>query len=131
MIVSETLIIALVASIISPMMLALVTAWVQHRKTRADWEREDEKERKALEREKLLRENSNKLDSIHSLVNGNLSKALRGRYDSTLRELASLEDLVVLKHKLGMEPTAQTMLAIRVAKDSLTDLDQQIKELNK
>lgn len=78
-----------------------------------------------------------KLETIHLLVNSNLTKQIQAEKNATIRELAALKEIVHLKQSQGIQPTQEaldaidetivrideldTILTIRLAKDQIVE----------
>ena len=104
---NQALIIA--ATVISPAILALITNLLTSRQRRAekllDWEREDKVARVAAEAARLLVANNDvvartaavtngKLDQIHTLVNSNMTAAMRAELEATIEKLKLMRQIV-------------------------------------
>lgn len=113
------IVLALIVSVIAP----LVLAWAQNRARREekklDWAREDQVRITLAESNKAM---SNQLTVIHTLVNSNMTAAMQDSLDSTVRELASLRELCELKRASGHEPSQDTLSAIAMAEAKIAEL---------
>ena len=62
------------------------------------------------------------LKIIHTLVNSQMTEAKQRELDATIRELASLREVMDLKRAAGIEPTAETLEMIRATEVSIREL---------
>jgi hypothetical protein len=65
---------------------------------------------------------SGKLDVIHTLVNSNMTSALRAELDATVRELAMMREVVALHQAAGREPSKDTLTAIKTTQHKVDEL---------
>ncbi len=63
-----------------------------------------------------------KLDVIHVLVNSNMTAAMQGEMDATIREVALMTELLQLKKAAGLAPTVEALAAIDAANAKIKDL---------
>ena len=136
---TDTLIIALVVSTVAPSIMAGISYFASRSTKREDWRRQDIVADRVAKAAQTLEANttitSSKLDhlevgqkQIHTLVNSNLTAEMEARYQATERELLGLHELVSLKRRLKVRPNPKTMVAIKSAEASLTDLSNQIED---
>lgn len=64
-----------------------------------------------------------KLDTIHGLVNSNMTAAMQAELDATMRERAVMQELMELKKGMGKEPTVDTLAALKSATDRTHELN--------
>jgi len=121
-VVLAALVIATFASIVSPIVVAVLAS----RSKSEEWARQDEVARVlvAADKQKLdaQRMIDIKLETIHKLVNSNLTAALQSEYDARTAELVTLIELTDLKKAQGKQPTAATIDRIAATKAKLTEL---------
>lgn len=146
-----TVALAVVISVIAPLVLSIVTNRNQRNMKELDWARQDkvaadvaESTRQMLERTDKAAEQAKKaaallvesnktaavnslkvqgqLHEIHTLVNSNLTASIQAELDSTTRELAGLNEIISLTHAAGREPSPATVAAISAAEARLIEL---------
>jgi Mg2+ and Co2+ transporter CorA len=127
--------IALVASVLSPLLLAwqLNVSAIEDRD--ANWAREDAVAARLLASNERVargtRITGEKLDVIHDLVNSNLESALRGERDANAATLAMMRELVALKRANGHEPSIETLAAIETLENRIAELDAMLADRRK
>jgi hypothetical protein len=93
---------------------------------RQDWKRQDDVAKRVAEAAVLLVESgkttNTKLDEIHTLVNSNMTESMQAELAATVRELATLQEVVHLKESTGQSPSDDTRVAIQVAKGRIAEL---------
>ncbi len=129
----ESVWVALIVSVIAPIIVGLITSWNNRVDKRAQWEREDAVAAKSIATTKVLlaanervavttKDTNNKVDVIHSLVNSNMTATLQAEYESTKRELGLLLHVVELNKKLKHEPNKDIVIEIDRAKMRVAEL---------
>lgn len=107
----QTVVLTIVTAVLAPAIMLLLTRW------------QDRKDRAAT---------NVKLDVIHKLVNSNMTAALQGELNSTIRERAALIELSESRKDLGRVPAPETTAAIASADSKITELsttiDNRLKE---
>jgi hypothetical protein len=63
-----------------------------------------------------------KLDLIHTLVNSNMTTAMKSEFDAVVRELAMMREVVILNKAAGREPSLDTLAAIKSTEGKITEL---------
>ncbi len=63
-----------------------------------------------------------KLDTIHTLVNSNMTAAMQAELDATVRERAVIIELVNLKKNIGQENTVEALAALKAAEEKIEEL---------
>ncbi len=63
-----------------------------------------------------------KLDTIHTLVNSNMTAAMQAELDATVRERAVIIELVHLKKDIGQENTVEALAALKAAEEKIEEL---------
>jgi len=134
---NQSLLIALLATVISPAILAIISNHITGRQRRAekklDWAREDAVAAKAEEAAKLLlasnervadnaKVTNGKLDQIHTLVNSNLTASMKGELEATIAKL------VVLKKLAGRDERDKVDVSESDLKD-IRDTEARIAEM--
>lgn len=132
-------IVALLTSTIGPMALS----WLNNRQARLarieDIRRQDAVAVKAAEALDVARQSqqaivaatvqtNDKLDVIHALVNSNLTLALQGELDATVRELALMRELIALHRLHGAEPSPEAKEAMAHTAARITSLQAQVND---
>jgi len=120
--------------------LVSVTSGRQRRADkREDWRRQDEVAARVTEATRqalaVAREaaaavavTSGKLDVIHTLVNSNMTAAMQAELAATVRELASLREIVNLNRAAGREPSAAALAAIGAAEVRVRELEAALRD---
>lgn len=72
--------------------------------------------------EKVFVETNSKLDTIHTLVNSNMSAALAAELSATERELAMMHEVIELKRESGRQPTQMTLDALKITEGRIAEL---------
>lgn len=130
---SETIIVALLVSIVAPSILAVGNARINEKRQKLQWTREDEIEARNENRARLAEEraaeSNNKLKSIqeqttviHSLVNSELTKAYERDLKSVSNSRLYLQTIVEMKTIKGQSPEQSDI-------EELAALDTRIDEL--
>lgn len=132
-------IVALLTTTIGP----IVIAWFNARQARIirkeDHERQDAVAAKAAEALEVAKKSqaaivsatvqtNDKLDVIHALVNSNLTLALQGELDATVRELALMRELMTLHRMYGTEPSPEAKEALAHTAARITSLQAQVND---
>jgi hypothetical protein len=129
--VSDTIIVALLVSIISPTIVGVMTAWTSSRSRKQDWasllaaaqkesiERTDEVARLAAERDTRMAE---QLKDIHTLVNSDMTAARQSELDQTRLVLTMTEKVIALDEAAGRAASASDLEAVATAKDRVEEL---------
>jgi hypothetical protein len=71
---------------------------------------------------------NNKLDTIHTLVNSNMTAAMQSELDATVRELAVMMELIELKKGMGTHPSVDTLAALKSANDKIVELGAVLRD---
>lgn len=59
---------------------------------------------------------------IHTLVNSNMTAAMQGELDSTVRELAMMKEVIGLRRHGGQEPSVEALAAVEATESRVADL---------
>lgn len=111
----------------------VLTGWQADRRELRAFKRQDEVAARAsataaklltsTDRIAVSTENSNgKLDQIHTLVNNNLTVTMQSLLDSTVGQLALLEENIALKRQSGVDPTPDVLKSLEVIRIRIADL---------
>lgn len=73
-------------------------------------------------------ETGKKLDTIHTLVNSNMTQAMQSEFEAVGRELAGMNELIALRRSLGQEPNAETLVALAKTQAKLAELEVNLAE---
>ncbi len=117
----ENILLALIISVIAPIIVGLITSYSNRADKREQWERDDVVAAKAAEAVK-------KLDVIHTLVNSNMTAAMQAEYEATKRELVLLLQVVELNKKAGNAPTTESLAEIEATRKKITELTIVLKD---
>ncbi len=96
-------------------------------------ERQDQAADKAAEAAELLlaanervaqtaQSTNDKLDTIHTLVNSNMTAALQAEFDATVREEAMMQEVIELKRAAGREPSETAQAALITTRAKIAEL---------
>ncbi len=133
-----------VPAVFASSVVPLLTLWMTSRNKRIerseDWARQDEVAKRLSAQQKLtdirVDEQSqmlksakaeraltdDKIDSIHFLVNSNMTAAMQAELDATRREVALMFEVIELKKASGKQPTAEVLAAITATKNRIAEL---------
>lgn len=67
-------------------------------------------------------ETNGKLDTIHTLVNSNMTAAMMSELDAVTRELAMMREVMELRRQGGQEPSTDTLAAIAATEAKMHEL---------
>jgi hypothetical protein len=70
----------------------------------------------------VYRSVNGKLNTIHTLVNSNMTASMQAELDATMRELAMMHEVIDLKRVAGHEPTPGALDAITFTEGKIADL---------
>lgn len=129
----STVIVAVIAAVVGPGIMMLLSTHVRRSEKAQDWARQDEVAAKAARAvavaeevaagtATLLVESNNKLDVIHTLVNSSLTAAMQSELDAVIEKLALKKENIELKAAAGQEPSPETVLAIEATTDRIGEL---------
>ena len=117
------LVVAIFTSITAPLILAHRTDKMHREDREADYARQDALAARLVEQNKAAAEVTNgKLDTIHTLVNSNMTAAMQSELDSVRRELVLMHEIIDLKRSAGTEPTKEALRAISATRDRIDEL---------
>jgi hypothetical protein len=77
---------------------------------------------------KVQGETNSKLDTIHTLVNSNMTAAMQSEFDATKRELAMMREVMELKKAAGLQPTAEVLASIASTETKLQELSDLLED---
>ena len=129
-----TTILAVIAtSLISPSVLAYFTNRARRADKKLDWAREDDVAERAKQTARLLVENNErvartsketnlKLDQIHTLVNSNMTAAMRAELEATIQKLKLMREIVA-------RDKADNITVLPEALRAIKDVEMKIGEL--
>jgi len=69
-----------------------------------------------------------KLDTIHVLVNSNMTAAMQAELDATIRELAMMREVIALNRAAGREPSPEAAEALRNTQLKIDELKAQLED---
>jgi hypothetical protein len=67
-------------------------------------------------------------EQIHTLVNSNLTAQMNDTLRATLRDLASLKEIVELKREQGIEPTPESQHLIEATTNEVGELRAKLRD---
>jgi hypothetical protein len=144
---ADTVIVAAVVAVsstVGPMLVAMVQSRNRRKEKEQDYarqdavakllvERQDAAAGKAAEAAQLLAvntaevaatalESKKTLDTIHTLVNSNLTASMQAEFNATVREAAMMQEVIDLKRAAGVEPTIETLATLESTKSRISEL---------
>lgn len=136
---AAAIIVAVIVSVISPMMLTLMQGRQRRAEKVEDWRRQDLVADRVARAAEVLEERTSgtdaKLDQlheqgveIHALVNSNMTSAMRAELDAIERELLVLEELTAMKKAAGHPVEPRTHDAIEVARARIAELGASLQD---
>jgi len=135
----NTILVAVIVSVVSPMLLAYLTNRQRRMEKREDWARQDEVARRAEEAAELLvasnakvaeatEQTQQKLDVIHILVNSNMTAAMQAELDATRRDLVSLREVARLNEEAGRPTSPEAAAVIEETAVRISKLDADLRD---
>jgi hypothetical protein len=144
-------------SLISPLILARVTARNTRLDRAEDWARQDAVAAKAAHAAELLLASNTrmaekaaeaarllvadnkevakttgliitKLDVVHTLVNSNMTAAMQSEYDAVKRELVLMKELIALHQSAGREPSPDALTEVKITEGKVAELNATLKD---
>jgi hypothetical protein len=73
-------------------------------------------------------ETGKKLDTIHALVNSNMTQAMQSEFEAVGRELTGMKELIELRRSLGQEPSQDALTALAKTQAKLAELESNLIE---
>ena len=67
------------------------------------------------------------LDTIHTLVNSNMTAAMQAEWDALYGQLALMDEVIELKRVAGREPSPQALEAVQGVQAKLTKLSAELR----
>lgn len=136
---NDTIAVALIVSVIAPIITGLITSWVHRSEKKQDWQRQDAVAKQAREAAALLLINNNrvaaaaeaateKLDVIHTLVNSNLTTSLRSELNATKLTLQTLKEIMELRKVQGTEPSEEVLRIIQETQTKVNSLQRSLSD---
>lgn len=117
-----TVAVAVIVSVLAPVLLAALTNRQRRQERLENWARQDAIESKQ-------QQNSDKLDVIHHLVNSQLTAVMKGEAEAVARELAATQrELIMMKQLVDLHslnntiPSASSLLDIARTEASIERL---------
>ena len=142
---ASTLAAVVIAAVVGPLLLSGLNN--RHRKDERaqDWKRQDEVAARLAAAQQAttarteevaaaVAESSaatdGKLDQIHTLVNSQLSTALRNELAALVALAALMADVIEIKRAGGLEPTEEALAALELTKARAAELELVLEERN-
>lgn len=130
-----------IGTVFSPLLLSWLTGRQRRAEKKQDWKRQDEvAEQAAKAAALLLAQNkvvaaaagiiNEKLDTIHTLVNSQMTAALQSESDAITRELAMMKEVIALKRASGQEPSQGALEAIVATEAKIAELRAVLADRN-
>jgi hypothetical protein len=76
----------------------------------------------------VFRSVSGKLNTIHTLVNSNMTASMQAELDATVRELAMMHEVIDLKRINGHDPTPAALEAVAFTEGKIADLRARLND---
>jgi hypothetical protein len=135
----DTIIVALIAALIAPSVLAIGNARISARNQDKLWAREDELETRRIAREEerysRMQESLSSITleakTIHALVNSELTKAYERDLGSVIVARDALAKVIELTKQLGEEPSEEDLKALSAKDYRINMLERIIQERKK
>ena len=119
-----TILAVLATSLISPTVLSYFTNRARRADKKLDWAREDDVAERAKKTAELLVENNErvartsketnlKLDQIHTLVNSNMTAAMRAELEATIQKLKLMREIVARDKADNIKVLPEALRAIK------------------
>lgn len=117
---------------------AILQSWLTARNARKekleDYARQDQVAAAALTAAEKLQEkldetsdeSSKKLDTIHTLVNSSMTAAMQTTLESLKMQLPMMLEIIELKKKAGLEPSVDTLAAVKAIRAKISELETDI-----
>jgi len=125
-------VIGAVGIIVSPALLAYFTGRQRRAEKVQDWARQDEVAARvrdvAAVAAKTDRVVNDKLDTIHDLVNSNMTAAKRGELDARRARVVLMREILALHATSGRPATAAALAAIEEEERMITDLAAEVED---
>lgn len=68
------------------------------------------------------------LHQIHTLVNSNLSASMRAELEATIRDAASMREVIELKRSVGRAPSAEATQAVEATDARIAELRAALRD---
>ncbi len=135
---NQTIIVAITVSLISPLILSFLTNRSRINEKELDWKREDKKEKEKADKaqevaDRLFASNekaasnliitNGKLDVIHTLVNSNMTAAMKSELEATIDKLIMMKQIVARDKADKITVLPEAILAIRNVELKITELE--------
>ncbi len=115
-----------ITSILTPIVVGSFQYLIRRKELLHAEERQDAVAAQVAEAARLLTERqeeaADKLDTIHALVNSNMTAALQAEFDATVREEAMMKEVIELKRALGREPSEIAQAALIATRAKIAEL---------
>ena len=134
-----TVLAVFVTSLISPTVLAYFTNRARRADKKLDWQREDDVAERANKTAELLVENNErvaktsketnlKLDQIHTLVNSNMTAAMRSELEATIGKLKLMREIVARDKADNIKVLPEALQAIRDVESKISELTASLND---
>lgn len=135
----EVIVVAVIVSVIAPMVVGVMTNRQRRAEKREDWARQDAVAAQAAQAARLLlaenekvreaaESTQQKLDVIHVLVNSNMTAAMQAELDATRRDLVSLREVARLNEEAGRPMTEDAGAVIAETEQRIAKLAADLRD---
>jgi cell division septation protein DedD len=111
--------------LLSAIVIALSTIFTPLLIARQSFKRQDEVAARLDHSDKEI---NTKLDTIHTLVNSNMTAAMQSEFDATVRELAMMLEVIELKKSGGLDPSVDAKAAVEITQLKIAELKAQLED---
>ena len=74
------------------------------------------------------RESKKTLDTIHGLVNSNLTASKQAEFAATVREAAMMQEVIDLKRASGVEPSIETLATLEATRTKIGEMKAELAD---
>jgi hypothetical protein len=116
------------STLFSSVVAVLLAHTLQQRQAgerKVDMERQDKVADQVLSASELT---NTKLETIHILVNSNMTAAMQAEKDAIVRELAMMKEVIELNRSAGREPSKEAIEAIEYTQAKIDELSAQLED---
>jgi hypothetical protein len=108
---------------------ATVSAHFLNRSNKVERKEDLQRQDKVADLLAEVNENTNsKLDTIHVLVNSNMTAAMQAELDATIRELAMMKEVISLNRAAGRSPAVEAISALDMTQAKISELKSQLAD---
>lgn len=122
--IASTVLVALIVGA-APLGVVIVQGRQHRRDKREDWRRQDEVAARLVDSSETT---NTKLEVIHTLVNSDRTKSINGELAATVRDLASLSELIALRITMGQQPSPEALAEVEAAEERVVELEAELED---